>query len=459
MAAETRGMKVDLDFIDWAVDKHGRNETELERILWDSCGTEFNWRSPQQLSRAIYDGLGISKPKNPFADADGIDRSRFADSGLYKSTCTSTFLLVEKTHHPLGTLIGALRETQKLRRTLEKYRELAGPDGYVHQSYNQTGTRTGRLSCSRPNMQNVPSQVRGRFTQSVYSGSTLRTEEYNLRNTFIAEPGYEFLSIDYKQMEMRMFGLLAKDPYMLAALAAGADIHAEIAKKVWGIVDKTHREWSKTIGFGLIYGMTLGSLMHKLNQTHAQAAVIRDQYLREFPRIMPWMNEVIEACMAHGYVRYWSGRIWREDVQRDMYKGANALIQGGCADILSIAALRSDEWCQANPAYDTHIVNFVHDELKFHTPVGTKYEVAAGLAPCMEVPDIFNLPFMTDSKSGPSYGSQEGLFEKPAYKQEVSVEPNIEKASEAEEEAEQLAEEFPGDPLWVKTADGGVFLG
>ena len=403
---EEHGVVLNEDFVWNSVGKLEKSLALMEQELFDACGTTFNWRSTQQLSRAIYDGLGIAKPKNPFADADGVDRSRFADSGKYKSTCTSTFLLTEKVHHPLGELISSMREAAKLRKSLIKYTELQDANHILHANFNITGTRTGRLSCSKPNLQNVASQTRGRFTQSVYTGSVERTDEFNMRRAILPRPGHIFISVDYKQMEMRMFGILSKDPFMLDALIAGKDVHLEIALKVWGDcgydLNMVHREWSKTITFGLIYGMTLGSLQYKLNMTRMQAAKVTDQYWGEFPRIKPWMNEIIEMCKASGYLRYWSGRVWREDNPLDTYRGCNALIQGGCADFLSIATIRVDEWCRQQP--DHHLINLVHDETITEVPLSDIFNSSKALSVIMQCPDLFGIPFATEVKVGISYG-------------------------------------------------------
>lgn len=405
--AEREGIGIDFDFIEKSCAVLQKDEDELAQELFDSCGQTFNWRSPWQLSKAIYEGLGIQKPKNPFADADGIDRSKLADKGLYKSCCTSTFLLTEKVHHPLGELVAALREAAKMRKYIEGYAELAQADGRVHANFNITGTRTGRLSCTKPNLQNVPSMHRGRFTQKIHSGDTKVGDAYILRKAFIAPEGRQFVGVDYKQMEMRMFGILSKDPFMLNALIKGLDIHAEIAYRVWGVRDsKVHREWSKTIGFGLIYGMTIGSLMFKLNMTKYEAKKIRDQYLGEFPRIMPWMNEIIDKCKAFGHIRYWSGRLWQEGDPQKMYKGANAIIQGGCADLLSVVGIRVDEYNLAAD-YDPRIVSFVHDEIINTVPKEYVPKAAREIAPIMEAPDIFHIPFSTSVKVGDNYGDME----------------------------------------------------
>jgi DNA polymerase-1 len=404
---EERGILMDEKFVVQSTITLGKHTDLLARQLFDSCGREFNWRSPQQLSTAIYDGLGIKKPVNPFLSADGIDHSRFADSGKYKSTCTSTFLLTEKVHHPLGELISSLRETDKLRKTYLKWMELKDSDNCLHTTFNQTGTRTGRLSSSKPNLQNIASNVRGRFTQSVFTGNIARTDEYNLRKAIIPRPGNVFLSVDYKQMEMRMFGILSKDPFMLDALLAGKDVHLEIALKVWGDQgyesNMIHREWSKTISFGLIYGMTLGSLQYKLNMSRLEASKVTDQYWAQFPRIKPWMTEIIDSCKVSGYLRYWSGRIWREDNPVDMYKGCNALIQGGCADLLSIAVLRVDKWCKSMGS-EYNLVNLVHDETITEIPQNMIISSSKEIALRMEVPDLLGIPFATDCKIGRSYG-------------------------------------------------------
>jgi DNA polymerase-1 len=292
---------------------------------------------------------------------------------------------------------------------LKKWRELSEHDGIFHTNFNITGTRTGRLSSSKPNLQNVPSEVRGKFTQSVFSGDITRTDEYNLRKAFAARPGKTFLSVDYAQMEIRIFAILSKDPNMLHAITSGEDVHFFIALKIWGDcgdeMNKIHREWSKTVSFGLLYGMTVGSLMYKLNMTKSRAMEVINQYKGYFPRIDPWMNEIIDSCKSKGHVRYWSGRIWSEEDQTYFYRGCNALIQGGAADMLSIAATRVSAWChsQVNPS-EYKIVNLVHDEIIVEVPDDDIDRCAVEIASLMQVEDLFGVPFVTEAKWGKTYG-------------------------------------------------------
>lgn len=243
---ERAGILLDTDFCHQAIEAFTHNLKMMEQDLYDTVGYEFNWQSTQQLSKAIYADMGIAKPVNPFADEDGVDRSRMAHKGKYHGPCTSSFLLMEKGNHPLGPLIMSMRETSKLRKAVMGYMELTDCEGAVHTSFNATGTRTGRLSSREPNVQNIASEHRVRETQSVYSGGGLRQHEYNLRQAFKAREGYTLVSLDHRQQEMRMFGILAQEPAMLEALRLRKDIHLMIAIAVWGDcgdeVNKLHRE-------------------------------------------------------------------------------------------------------------------------------------------------------------------------------------------------------------------------
>lgn len=418
---EHRGIYLDQEFVGKALMAMAKHEKDLEQQLFDAVGHTFNWRSPQQLSKVLYDEMGIPMPVNPFSAEGGyktkLGLQRIAElkGGNYNKTNTSTFLLMEKVHHPLGELMSSLREASKLKKTLNLWLDLVDENSIIHSNFNLTGTRTGRLSSSKPNLCNVASEVRSRFTQGLFSGGLTRTEEYNLRNAFKARKGYRILSIDYRQMEMRFFGIDSQDENLLSFLASGQDIHLMIAKKVWGDCGEKdnliHREWSKTIAFGLIYGMTTGSLEHKLGMTRAQASKVIDDYWGSFPRIRPWLHETIDTCKANGFIRYWSGRIWREGEELMMYKGANARVQGGCADLLSIAAMRTNKWLQEHQAGD--IVSYIYDELLMEIKEDKLEETANAIAKIMQVEDLFGLPFLTDCKAGSSYGDLDKMKLEP----------------------------------------------
>lgn len=399
-----------------------RHVEDLTQELRDATGLpDLNPNSHQQMSYALYDKLGVERPKNPFADADGVDRSRFKDRGKYNGAMTSTIILLTKVNpphgHPLGMEVARLRESSKMASTVSEWFNLIDKDSVIHTTYDQTGARTGRISSKDPPLQNIPSDFRGSLSQHKTEAELdlVRTEEYNLRRCFRARPGKILISCDWEQMEMRMFGIRSQDPFMLRALAQGLDIHGEIAEKCWGTRDDAYREWSKMISFGLIYGMTLGSLMFKMDMTHDQAQKIVDDYYATFPRIQPYLHEKIAECQKYGYVRYWSGRIWREDNPQFFYKAANADIQGGCFDVLSVAAIRVNQWIKDSGLQDrVHIVNYIHDEIMLEADDNEEMIdlVVQNLTRIMMLPDLFDIPWFNEPKIGYSYG-EFGEYVKP----------------------------------------------
>lgn len=395
---------------------------DLETQLMDAVGYVFNWRSNKQLSKAIYEDMGIAKPINPFAKVGsgekntyktklGFERTKELRGGMYNETMTSTFLLMEKVHHPLGELISSLREASKLARTIGQWLDLVDKDSVLHSNFNLTGTRTGRLSSSKPNLANVASDVRSRFTQGLFSGGLERTDEYNLRNAFVARPGHAMLSIDFRQQEMRLFAWESQDERMLEAVKSGLDIHLMIAKAVWGDCgkeqNKIHREWSKTVGFGLLYGMTTGSLEHKLGLTREAAQKVIADYWDRFPNIRPYLFGLVDHCKEYGHVRNWAGRIWREETEQFMYKSCNFMVQGGSADLLSVAAMRTHKWLKQNKAGE--IISYIYDELLMEVKFELLEETANVVGKIMEVEDILDIPFLTDCKAGTSYGNMIGM--------------------------------------------------
>ena len=401
---ERHGLPLDFDFLEVAEHSLMDRLTHLESELYAAVGQEFNWRSHKQLAEALYDIYGWPRPKNPHADVDGVDHSLFASKGVYNSTLTSTFLLMEKAKHPLGELVSNIREAHKLVGNIKKWIELS-EDGIIHFGFNANGTRTGRLSSSRPNGQNLPSDVRGRFTQSEYSGSMERSEEFNLRTAFCARPGYSLMGTDYSQMELRFLGILSDEPTMLESLNAGRDIHADVAETIWGIRDKVHREWAKTISFSLVYGASAGSLAHRLGISYKEAKKIFWDYNNTFPAVGRFMDDTINHCKQFGFLRMWHGRLWFEEDPMKWYKGANALIQGGCSGILREAAFRTMDWLESEHLEnDIHIVNYIHDELMLEVPTEMVPYAARKMHDIMWMEDLFNAPWYNSSKVGPSYG-------------------------------------------------------
>jgi DNA polymerase-1 len=153
----------------------------------------------------------------------------------------------------------------------------------------------------------------------------------------------------------------------------------------------------------LIYGMSSGSLQYRLNKTFDEALEIANRYWNTFPRIKPWLMEIVAECKDKGYVTYWDGRRWYEEVEKFMYKGANATIQGGSHDLLMMAFIRMNDLIDSEYT-GLPFFNLVHDEIDIEVPPELLPEIMPKLQKTMEVSDIMGIPFFTDPKVGDNYG-------------------------------------------------------
>lgn len=406
---EWRGFRVENKFCHDAIAEFDRNIAGLERDLFDSIGFTFDYRSSNQLSDAIYARIGLDKPQNPFVDAWGNPK-KTPQAKIYTKTATGTPLLV-KHDHPLKTTIIDLRETIKLKEYAEKYLRLQDSEGFLHASFNATGTVTGRLSCSDPNLQQLAAKYRKYNLASAYTGGSERVGGYNLRQALTARPGYRIVSIDHKQQEARLLAILSQEPTLLDYMAKRQDIHMSIAISVWGdcgpAENKMHREWSKATVFGLSYGMSDESLQehYKKHGIDADAFEVKKQFFEAFPKLQPWFQETMQQIEHDKGIRYWSGRYWFPYYPSESYKGINAIIQGGAGDFLSIVLCRADQVLQAQKW--GYLISIIHDEALFE--IEEKYISLAApvLARVMEGEDIFGVPFLTDIEVGDSYGTLE----------------------------------------------------
>lgn len=408
---EWRGISVNKDFCQSAIEEFEKNLVGLEQDLFDAVGFEFNWRSSQQLSLAIYDSLGIAKPKNPFVDQFGNARD-IPQAKIYTKSATGTPLLV-KTKHPLTTTVVDIRETAKLLEYAQGYLEICDDQGAIHASFNITGTITGRLSCSDPNLQQLTAKYRKYDLESVYTGGSERVGGYNLRQALCARAGYKILSIDHKQQEARLLAILSQEPTLLQFMRDREDIHMAIAIRVWGDCgkeeNKKHREWSKATVFGLSYGMSDESLQEHYvkHNIEADAYEVKEQFFNTFPKLQPWFQEKIIGIQEEGCVRYWSGRYWFPEYPSEAYKGINAIIQGGAGDFLSVVLVRANKVLEENNW--GYVISIIHDEALFEIKEEYVEEAAAALSQIMEGENIFGVPFLTDIEVGDSYGTLQPL--------------------------------------------------
>lgn len=396
-AMEQAGIKLDVDFFREFSHELEAKLAELETKIHGAVGYTFNLNSTQQLSEALFDKLGLDPP----------DRARKTASGFY-STAAGVLELMSG-QHPVVDWVLDYRELEKLRSTyVDSLPQQINPDtGRVHTSFNQTGTVTGRIASSNPNLQNIP----------------IRTEiGRRVRNGFVAQPGCQLLAVDYSQIELRIVAHMAQDKAMLAAFRAGQDIHATTAAAVHGIdlaeVTPEMRRHAKAINFGLIYGMSAYGLTNATDLTLAEAENFIETYFKEFPGVKHYLDGIREQAAQQGYVETLSGRrryfpnlkqgAAHNIRQREEREAINAPIQGTAADIIKIAMLQLPSEIET-AGLAARMLLQVHDELIFEVPEGELLKTAEVVRHVMENAYTLDIPISTEARVGISWGAMEKL--------------------------------------------------
>ncbi|NMD30696.1 MAG: DNA polymerase I, partial [Chloroflexi bacterium] len=394
---ERNGVALNVSLLEsMSVDLQKRMD-EIERDIQREVGYSFNLNSTQQLSKALFETLKLEPP----------DRRKKTASGHYS---TSAGVLEElRGEHPVVDLILEYREISKLRSTyLEALPRQVNPaTKRVHTSYNQTGSVTGRLASSNPNLQNIPT----------------RTEQgRQVRCAFVAAPGNYLLSVDYSQIELRIVAVMAEDEAMLAAFQQGQDIHAATAAAIYNVplaeVTREQRRHAKAINFGLIYGMSAFGLSRSTGLTLGEAETFVKAYFRQFPGVKQYLDGIRKQAMDRGYVetmlgrrRYFPNLRTSMDAnlrQREEREAINAPIQGTAADILKLAMIRlPDAIHQAG--LDAMLLLQVHDELVLEMPRNQLLETAKIVQRVMEEAYPLAIPLLTDARWGVNWGEMQPI--------------------------------------------------
>ena len=327
----------------------------LEQEAYRVAGHPFNLGSPKQIGEIFFERLGLPvverTPKGAPSTSEGV-LQRLADDG-----------------HELPRLILEHRGLSKLKSTYtDKLPEMVNPaTGRVHTSYHQAVAATGRLSSSDPNLQNIP----------------IRSPEGRLiRQAFVTEPGHRMLAADYSQIELRIMAHLSGDAGLLAAFAAGEDIHRATAAEVFGVplgeVTGDQRRSAKAINFGLIYGMSAFGLARQLGIERGAAQEYVDLYFRRYPGVRDFMDRIRAQARERHFVETLFGRrLYLPDIDHSNQArraGAertaiNAPMQGTAADIIKRAMIAVDTWIQDDRP-QVRMIMQVHDELVFEVAEG-----------------------------------------------------------------------------------------
>ncbi len=393
MEMEMAGVALDVDYLQGMSRQLYQRIVVLEKEIQAVAGHPFNISSPQQLQVVLFEELrlpvkGRTKTGHSTA-ADALEQLR----GM----------------HPIIDLILEHRQLTKLKSTYVDALPLLvnRRTGRVHTSYNQTGTVTGRISSSEPNLQNIPTRTDlGR----------------QVRRAFIAEEGWLLLAADYSQVELRILAHISQDPGLLAAFQRGEDIHASTAATVLGVplsqVTPEMRRIAKTINFGLIYGMGEYGLAQRTGLSQEEAQRFIANYFARYPKVREYIEETKKRAMEEGYVSTLLGRrrYFPElrstsrahgQVKRAAERMAiNMPIQGSAADIIKLAMIRLHKGLKEEGLASRMILQ-VHDELVLEVPEGEVEAVATLVRETMEGAYDLRAPLKVDIKVGKNWEEME----------------------------------------------------
>lgn len=353
--------------------------------IYELAGEEFNIASTKQLGEVLFEKLGlpvIKKTKSGYStNAEVLDE------------------LSDK--HPIVPLILDYRTLTKLNSTyVDGLLKEVEADGRVRSVFKQTETRTGRISSTEPNMQNIP--VRKEIGR-------------NMRKFFIAGEGYTLLDADYSQIELRVLAAVCHDENMQKTFAEGTDIHTMTASQVFGVpvseMTPELRSAAKAVNFGIIYGIGPFSLSKDIGVTQKEAKQYIQNYLDNFPKVSQFMDSTVEDGEKNGYVttifgrrRYIPELKAANKITKAFGKRAamNAPIQGAAADIIKIAMVKVYNRLKAEKL-DARLILQVHDELIIEVSQADKDKAAAVLKEEMENAVKLDVPMEVSVGEGQSW--------------------------------------------------------
>jgi DNA polymerase-1 len=382
---ELAGVKLDTDRLALISTRVKQEADELEREIFELCGTEFTLGSPRQLEEVLFGQLGLS-------------RKRRGKTGY---STDARVLQAIRHEHPVIPKIERWRELTKLAQTyLDAFPLLIDRSSRLHTTFNQTAATTGRLSSNNPNLQNIP----------------IRTElGREIRACFVAEPGNLLVSADYSQVELRLLAHIAGEGALKEIFEKGDDVHTATACRVFGVtpeqIDPGMRSKAKMINYGIVYGLSAWGMADRLDIPQEEADEFIQRYMAGFPAVARFIEETIEQGTRDGYVSTLFGRRrqvpelrarrWELRKQGERF-AVNMVIQGTAADIMKVAMVRCDQALK-RAGLRSRMVLQIHDELLFEGPKDESEQVKQ-LA-CAEMGGAFELdpPLAVEAGVGPDW--------------------------------------------------------
>jgi DNA polymerase-1 len=350
---EDAGVKIDPAALAQMSVKLQREAEAKGRDIYERCGIEFNINSPKQLGDVLFNKLALPMPSK-YGKGKKISTAVDVLEGLAAD-------------HEVPRLVLEYRQLTKLKSTYVDALPalIRSQSGRVHTTFGQTGTATGRLSSTNPNLQNIP----------------IRTElGREIRAAFIAEPGHVLLAADYSQIELRLLAHFSKDKLLVEAFRRGDDIHTLTASQVFGVpplmVTAEHRRAAKVVNFGIVYGLSAFGLSQQLGIEPGEARKFIDAYFEKYAGVRAFIDATLEQTRRDGRVKTLFGRIRpipdinsKNATQRGFAErtAVNTPLQGTAADLIKLAMIRIDEEIRQR-GLKSRMTLQVHDELVFEVP-------------------------------------------------------------------------------------------
>ena len=382
---ELLGVEIDADalqeyglLLDESIDK-------MQNAIYELAGEEFNINSPKQLGEILFEKLNLPSKKK-------------TKTG-YSTNAEVLESLQDK--HPIIPCILEYRKVAKLKSTyVDGLKKVIGEDSRIHSHFNQTDTRTGRLSSTEPNLQNIP----------------VRTElGAQMRRFFRAQEGWTLVDADYSQIELRVLAHIADDENMQAAFNSGEDIHTNTAAQVFDLpplfVTPDMRRKAKAVNFGIVYGIGAFSLAQDIGVTVAEADLYIKNYLKTFSGVQKYMDDIVAYGKEHGYVQTLYGRrrylpeltASNKNIQNFGKRVAmNTPIQGTAADIIKIAMIRVYDRL-AREERRSRLILQIHDELIVETAAGEEEAVQRIVQEEMEAAASLKVKLSVEAHSGKTW--------------------------------------------------------
>jgi DNA polymerase-1 len=359
----------------------------LTADITELAGGPFNINSPKQLGEVLFDRLGLQSGKKK--------------KGNYSTSAD----ILEKLRddHPIIALVLEYRMLVKLKGTyLEGLPAFVGEDGKIRAHLRQTVAATGRLSCTDPNLQNIPiRQEPGRF----------------LRKAFVPESDeWLLMGADYSQIELRVLAHLSGDPFLIEDFTSGADIHRRTAARVFGVareedVTPAQRSGAKAVNFGIIYGMSSFGLSEELSITRKDAERYIADYFAKHEAVKVYLDACIEEVKRRGYSTTLMGRRRAiPEIHASQYMtrqfgerlAMNSPVQGSAADIIKVAMNRVYAGL-LKAGLASKLILQVHDELILQVKKGEEGAAATILKSEMEQAARLRVPLEAEIKTGKNW--------------------------------------------------------